>query len=146
MPVTHPIVSAGLGTKLQQGDGATTEVFTTIAQRVTIEGPSTEIGKIDKTHLDSLAKEYRRSLPDPGELTLKLWYDPGHATHTLITTQIANNADTAHNFKLQFSDGTIYAFAGYWSKFAPTGMAVEENLGADVTLQLTGPITITPGP
>lgn len=135
---------AGKGTILQ---AEVSSVYTTIANRVEISGPSPEMGEFDITDLDSTVVETAATLLDAGELSLKIWYDPNGATHTRITTDLL--AGTERNYKLQFNDGNTTkanaVFEAFVKAFEPNGMKSQEYVGADVTLRLTGTITYNAG-
>jgi hypothetical protein len=134
----------GEGTLLQMGDGAGTEVFTTIGQRVSIEGPETTVEAVEKTNLDSTMKEYRPSkVPDPGTLSMTIQYDPANVGHTSLKTR--SRTPTVNNYRLVFNNETTtrphMQFAAFVTSFNPTGMEVEENLQAEVEFQVTGAFT-----
>ena len=55
------------GLKLQRGDGATSEAFTTIGEVTNIKGPSEKVDSLEVTSFDSTGKEYISGLTDAGE-------------------------------------------------------------------------------
>jgi hypothetical protein len=57
------------GIKLQRGDGAGSETFTTIAEVTNIKGPSEKAAQLDATSFDSDAMEFIAGLVDAGDLT-----------------------------------------------------------------------------
>src|SRR6478752_7344362 len=74
------------GTLLQHGVPGTPPAitYTTIAQRVSIDGPEMSVAEIDATDLDSLAMESEPGLPDAGSVSMTINYDPKSATHQLL--------------------------------------------------------------
>ena len=60
------------GITVKVGDGAMTEVFTTIAEVTGFSGPTTEAAEIETTTLSSTAKEFIAGLVDNGEVTLEV--------------------------------------------------------------------------
>ena len=137
-------VNPGKGTLLQYGSGSPTLVYTTIAQRVSIDGPEIEVGTADTTTLDSSTKTSRPTIPDGGELSGTLFFDPQDPTHLFLYALLSSPAITP--FQLIFNDvgPTTWAFNGILTKFKPNGMEVESNLGADFTIKLNGVPTHTP--
>ena len=137
-------VNPGKGTLLQYGTGVSPYTYVTIAQRVSIDGPEIEVGTADTTTLDSSTKTSRPTLPDGGELSGTLFYDPQDTTHLFLFNLLATPAITP--FQLVFADtaGTKWTFMAILTKFKPNGMEVESNLGADFTIKLNGVPTHTP--
>lgn len=98
---------AAYGTLLQRGDGAGTEVFTTIAELQTIEAPAVDTDILDMTHFTSPGafREYVLGLRDGGEVTLEGNYIPKDATQNATTGLLADNLSAVvRHFKLLFSD------------------------------------------
>jgi hypothetical protein len=133
-----------------QGHGLAAEVsaaYVSIVHRIEIQGPSAEMGEVNVTDLDSTAEETLPTLLNPGELTLKVWYDPNNATHQQLTTDL--QAGTVRNYRITHTDSLTTkakaVFAAFVKSFQPTGMKSGDYLSADVTLKITGPITFTPG-
>lgn len=119
--------------------------FTTIAQRVSISGPSWTVAEIETTHLDSIAKEFIPSqIPESGTLDVSIEYDADSTTHSALTTlmgtpdlrywQLALDNDSAGD--------TTWTAQGFLTGFQPNGMEVEGVLMADCSIRLTGGITI----
>ena len=142
----HPTTLPGLGTLLKLKIAGT---FTTIGQRVSIEGPDAELGIRDTTHLDSQYKGKRPTLPDLGKISLKVFYDPNDTTHQTARAKVFTPPSTPDLFQLAYADGlgtnAIDAFSGYIKKWTPNGMEVEETLGADVEIEITDAYTFTAG-
>lgn len=122
----------GKGTLLKLGS-------TTIAQRVTISGPSRSVGSVETTHLDSATKTYRPTILDNGELSLEIEYDPDDATHTSLEDLMAT--PEIESWVLEFANGTTYTFDGFLTGFEPNGMEVEGKLLASLTIKLSGGLT-----
>jgi hypothetical protein len=95
------------GTLLQRGDGAGTEVFTTIAELQNVEIPGVETDILDVTHHTSPGafKEFVLGLRDGGEVTVEGSYVPKEATQNATTGLLADNlSGVKRNFKCIFSD------------------------------------------
>lgn len=134
------------GTLLKAGNGAATEVFTTIAEVTNIGGPSLALDPVEVTNMDSTAgwREFIGGLLDGGEVSLTINYLPTNATHNASNGLIADMTNrTKRNFQLVFSDGssTTFSFTALVTGFE-TGEPVDGQLTAEVTLKITGQPTL----
>lgn len=130
-------VVAGLGTKLQLSISST---LTDIANEVEIDGPDWQVGTAETSVLTSTVRTYRPTIPDSGELTMTIYYDETNATHTALTALMTTPA--VGSWKLIFVDTHSYAFSGILTQFKTTGMTIDDNLSAEITIKLTGAITV----
>lgn len=148
-------VHPGLGAQLEYGgltSGSAT--YTVIAQVVSLDGPSLEMGTAETTNLASTVKTYRPTLPDGGELSGTIQYDPtAHATLSALMLTNAAQAQPSTSepggcyWRLTFNDlatfpGTQVTFTGILTKFQPKGMEAESNLEADFTIKLNSVPTL----
>lgn len=134
------------GTLLKAGNGAATEVFTTIAEVTSIGGPGLALDPIDVTNMDSTNgwREFIGGLLDGGEVSITINYLPANATHNAANGLINDMENrTVRNFQLIFSDSgnTTFSFTALVTGFEP-GAPVDGQLTADVTLKLTGQPTL----
>jgi hypothetical protein len=88
-------------------------------------------------------KTSRPSVPDQGEVTLKAWYDPADVSHVAMVTAL--NAGTVLFWKLTYGDiqASVDAFTAYVKAFARSGIDLDNNLTADMTLKVTALIATT---
>lgn len=128
------------GTVIKRGNGASVESFTSIGEVKNFNGPSGSANVLDATHLESTAREKVMGLPDEGEITLTMNFDPTSAQHQGLIADRANRVK--RNFEQVFSDtGAAKAsFAAYVTGFAIVG-AVDAICEANVTLAISGPLT-----
>jgi len=137
-------ITAGEGTVLKLETAPST--FTTIAQVVSISGPTSKIAAVETTHLATTGGHTFRpaTLPDNGSVTFTIYYEPAATTHAALTT--LRDTPAEKNWKLIFTDSGAaeYAFAGFVTGFSVTGMTQEENVQAEVEIKITGAITLTP--
>lgn len=115
-----------------------TELFTTVAEVKSINGPSMQTGVAEKTHMESLnnTKEFLPTLIDPGELTFNANFLPANASQLSVKTAMVNR--TLKNFKIVWTDAaaTTWAFAGYITGLAPSA-EMEGPLAVALTVKLT---------
>jgi hypothetical protein len=141
---------AAFGALFKVGDGGGTEVFTTLAEVISISGPGLSLDTIDITNHSSPSawKEYVPSLIDGGEVTLDLNYVPTDVTQRFTTSGLGFDmkSKTKRNFQLYWPDnptgtGTLWSLSGYVTKWQP-GAPVGDKLSAAVTIKLTGVPTL----
>lgn len=121
-----------------------TEVFTTIAEVVSINGPGQKLDLIDATHMESpnAFREYIPSLLDGGEVSFDVNFLPGNANQAGLRTDLTSR--TKRNFQLVWTDSapTTYSFAGYVTAFEPSAK-IDDKLMASVTVKITSDITVS---
>lgn len=136
--------TSGYGTLLKKGDGATAEVFTTVAEVKSISGPNLSMDTIDATHMESpnAFREFIPSLKSAGDVTLEMNYLPANANQAGFITDFQNR--TLRNWKIVFPDAatTTWAFSGYITAFAPSA-AVDGMLTASATITVSGDVDIS---
>lgn len=145
--MTNAII--GIGTKLQLGDGVSpTEAFTTVAEVLSITGPSLSTASIDATSMDSTGKfmEFIPGLRDAGELSFDIQYIFNNATHGILTgilQDFNNNETKTRNWKILFPDTgvTTWNLAGFVTEFTLND-PVEDKVTATMTIKLTGKPTL----
>jgi hypothetical protein len=136
---------AAYGVLLKMGDGDDPEVFTTIAEVRDIDGPELELEAKEVTSHDSNGwREFIGTLQSGGEVSFDLNFIPTNATHSYSAGLIKNLVGrTLNNYQLVFPDSgtTTWQFAALVTSFKPSS-AVEDELAAEVTLQLSGQPTL----
>ena len=119
------------GTTLTWG-GAITEI-------VSISGPSLTNEPADTTNLSSTWRTRLPIIPDGGEVTLELNYEPDAASHASFITDLA--AGTIQEAVITYPDGggTTLTFDAMCTAFTPNA-PVGDKLSATVTLTVTGDV------
>jgi hypothetical protein len=109
------------GTKLQRGDGAGTETFTTIAEVKEATGPNETAAELEVTNFDSTAKEFVTDLSDGGEVSFDMNFIGSDAQQQGLLSDLRTGV--SRNFKLIFNDHattpTTAAFTGRVKSFEP---------------------------
>ena len=128
------------GMVIQISDEASPEVYTTIPEVMSIDGPGGSAAVIDVTDLSSNAKEKRAGLQDEGQVTFEIAFLPTNATHLLLRT--VRSAGTVRSFRILFTDSpqTQWDFDALVLGFAISN-AVDDVTKASVTLEVTGAVT-----
>ncbi len=133
---------SSFGTLLKLGDGAGTEVFTTIAEVMDISGPSSTMNTAEVTSQSSANgySEHIGTILNGGEVTFDINYGPVDGTHDESTGLISvMNARTLNNFQLIFPDSgtTTWSFAALVTGFEPSA-PVDGALTASVSMLISG--------
>jgi predicted secreted protein len=130
------------GTQLLRGDGASTEVFISVADVTSLTPPGLSRETLDVTSHDSTNgwMEFVGSLKDPGEVSADVNYQP--TEHDAL---VADFEDVApRHYKIVFPDGTSWAFGALLTGFEPDA-PYDDKLAATLTWKVTGKPTITAG-
>jgi predicted secreted protein len=130
------------GTLLKRGNGAGTEIFTTIADVTSLTPPGISRETLDVTSHSSVGgwQEFAGGLKDPGECSADVNYQP--LNHDAL---VADFEDTApRNYQIVFPDGTTWKFGAILTGFEPDA-PYDDKLAATLTWKVTGKPTITPG-
>lgn len=116
----------------------------------TINPPKAKTNRIKVTNLDSDAQEYISDyLPDYPEMTIKFQRDLTETTQNTIESDFhsGNNAVEAWHYEICHNvTGAVlrtYAFNGFLSGCDTGPISVDEAVEMEVTIQLTGSLTIT---
>lgn len=135
---SNALVSQGMTIAIS--DSASPEVYTSIADVISISGPGGSAQVIDTTDMSSTAKEKRMGLPDEGQVTLEINYIPANVQHALLRSKRA--AQVLVNFRITFTDSpnTTWTFAANVLGFSINN-AVDAVTTASVTLEVSGSIT-----
>ena len=129
------------GVTIGRGDAASPEVFTSLGEVKSIQGPGGQATVIDTTNLSSTAKEKQMGLQDEGQVTLELNLDVDDAQQNGLRTDRTNQ--TLRNFRITLTDSspaTTLTFAAYVLTFS-IGAAVDDIVSASVTLEISGAVT-----
>lgn len=110
-----------------------------IGNVVGFSGPGGSANVIDITNLSSLAKEKLMGLPDEGQFTMDINYDPDNASHILLRN--ARKTRTRCEFRVTLTDTTAtnLTFWGYVLGFAITA-AVDQQVKASITIEIDGAV------
>lgn len=134
-------VYPALGTILSVDKLGTGVTFTTIDQVLSIDGPSNEVGSAETTHLLSARKTYRPTLPDGGELSFELEYDPSDTAGHAYLRGLAD-APAILTWRVSYPTSPVIhdTFEGFLTKFGTSAGGPEENLTASATIKVTGAV------
>lgn len=127
------------GTVFKFSDGGSPTDFQTINNVTDFSGPGGQASVIDVSNLASTRREKKMGLPDEGQFTLNLNWDPDDTVHQALRT--ARNNRTRVEFQVTLTDGTpaVATFFGYVLGIALSG-AVDGVVKASVTIEIDGAV------
>jgi len=134
----------GLGTKVYIGDGASPEVFTALAEVLTVDGPNPTATVVDATSVDTVGgyDEPITGLKSAGEVTIEMNFvgdDPGQEA-----LKTAFDAGTQTNFRIDYPDHGLTRFSFVAVVIAPPAAKVDPRqvLKGAVKLRVVGAYTV----
>ena len=113
---------------------------TTIIQVTNINGPGISRDAIDVTDLNDTWKEFLMDIPDGGEVSIDVIYDPSHATHIYFYDMLDDTAVTPCTIVYSDAGSRTVVFSGYLQNFTPQANR-GESLAATFTLKVSGAVT-----
>jgi hypothetical protein len=126
------------GVKLAVSSGSPSS-FSNIGNITDFTGPGGQAGVIDVSNLDSTFREKMMSLPDEGQFTFNVNWDPDIATHQTLRSSRANRTRT--EFKITLTDivPTVGTFFGYVLGLQLSG-GVGAVIKAAITVEIDGAV------
>lgn len=136
----------GMGTLLSYSNGLIPEIFTLLAERVTISGPGFSRDSLDATHMDSPNnwREFIAGLKDGGEVTIESNYVPTDATQNANTGALALfNSGATRNWKLVLPVSPIvtWILPAFVTNFEPD-IPLDDKMMLSLTLKVAGEPTL----
>lgn len=143
------LAKLGYGSLLKKGNGASPEVFNTIAEVMEVSGFGAERALIEVTNFDSANsfREYIAGMKDGVQFTIKATFLP-NTTSQDFSTGLGGDfeAGTAKNFKLIMT-GTLgtFTFAALVLGWKPDTISPTGAITATFTFKVTGSISYAAG-
>lgn len=129
-------------------DKTNSGTFTLIANVTTFShaGGGT-MGQRETTNLASTSHTFAPTIPDNGEFTFSLNFDPIDTTHVFVRALKDANSLGFNAMKVTYNDGVTPStdvFSAFVTSFdGINGDGVDDNLTADITMKVTGAVTHT---
>ena len=125
---TGKTITVGAGT-------ATASTWAAVGNMKDFTGFDGSASEIDITNLDSLAKEFRLGLSDPGQFAFNIDYDGTNLGHIALRAKQVSGVVSA--FKLVLPNTSGVSFNGFVKKFSLAG-GVDAVAKTAVDIRLTG--------
>lgn len=126
----------GALSSLKLGDGASPEVFTTVAEVLRVGAIGQSTSEIEVTHLSSTSKEYIGALPEGATVDFQVNFVGGTQQNAL-----RDGVGTTKNFRMDFSDNTRASFAFVILSFNRDETTPESQLTGSINGRITGDLT-----
>lgn len=126
------------GVKLALSTGSPT-AFSDIGNITDFSGPGGQASVIDVSNLDSTFREKFMGLPDEGQITFTLNFDPDNTTHQTLRANRAARTRTEFRITLTDATATVGIFFGYVLGLVLSG-GVDQVVKAALTVEIDGPV------
>ena len=130
------------GCTIAVGDGASPEVFTSIGEVMSIDGPNQSRAAVDTTNLGSTAKTFLAGIEDGGECTFEFHLDPADGAQDTAYTQFT--AGTLKNWRIPLTataPAETITFSAMVMNFNAPKVAIDQVINGAITLKVTGNTT-----
>lgn len=134
----------GWSTLFKSGNGATPEVFATIAEVTSITPPAFSRDTVDATHEQSPYgfREFIPGLTDAGEVSFDMNFVPDSSDVAAFLAEFeAAGGAAVKNRQIVFPDGSYFVFAGILTGYEPDA-PIDDKMSASVTIKVTGKPTL----
>lgn len=132
---TGKTITAGSGT-------ATPTTWTAVNNMPTFQGMDGSASELDVSNLQSLAKEFRLGLVDPGQFSIELQTDMTDSGQAALRAKQQSGAITPFKLVLPGSTLVTYTFNGFVKKFT-LGGGVDQVVKSSVDVRISGVVTLS---
>lgn len=134
----------GYGTLFKSGNGASPEVFATLAEVTNVTPPGFSRDTHDATHEESPEawREFIAGLKDGGEISLEMNFIPGGSSSAAMVAELNLNGPQATiNRQIVFPDGSYFACAAILTAWEPDA-PIDDKMTGSATYKVTGKPTL----
>ncbi len=119
--------------------GTVISIASTVSNVISFDGPSETVGTVDVSNFSSTNAEFLKLLPDGGEMTVTVNYDPG--VHDAISDLMPTSVILPSAVTITFPDmaATVVSFNAWVTGFSISA-DIEGAAQATITLKVTGAI------
>lgn len=118
--------------------GSPTE-FTLIGNITDFSGPGGQASVIDVSNLDSTFREKIMGLPDEGQVTINVNWDPDNTAHEQLRQARADRSQAEFQITLTDAGPKVGTFFGFVLGIVLAG-AIDAAVTAAITIEVDGPI------
>lgn len=124
--------------KFEIGNADSPLTYTEVKEITGFTGFDGSAGEIDKTHLQSDAKEFLMGLQDYGNFNIDVNYLPDDTGQGLMRT--AKGTREIQDFQVTLSDNTTFTFKGYVMNNPMSG-SVDDKVSGSFNVRISGDVT-----
>ena len=134
------ILTTGVVLKVDKlGTGIT---YTKIAQITSIDGPGGSTDSLEKTDYDSVVREYRAGLHDPGEASFEFNFDPTDTEHKWLMGRPESGETYGWRIEIPTEPKKTYIeFDGFVTAAAPGFGEPGEIVTGSASIKITDAVT-----
>ena len=137
--VTRAVKSKGI--QLQSSNGASPDVFETIAEVKSCDGPSMSLPTDDATSFDSEWAEVIPGVPDGGEISLGMIFVPGAGGQIRLQEDLQNATLRAYRLVYPDASSSKIEFSAYVTAFSRAASNPNAKVEATATLRISGAVS-----
>ena len=129
------------GITLQRSAGGSPDVFTTVGEVLSFDGPSMSLPTEEATSFDSTWAEVIAGVPDGGQVTFQINYIPSNVPQAGLQDDLENG--TRRAFRLVFTDtgSSKLEFSGYVTALSPSSGGPNSRVVGSCTIRIDGAVT-----
>ena len=129
------------GVLLQRSGGGSPDVFATIAEVLSFDGPSRTLPVEDATSFDSNWAESIAGIPDGGQVTFGMNLIPSNTVQNALAEDLENA--TLRAYRLVFTDtgSSKLEFSGYVTAFSSSSGGPNSKINASCTIRVSGGVS-----
>lgn len=134
------ILTTGIALKVAK-TGGSPATYTKIAQITSIDGPGGSTDSLEKTDYDSVVREYRAGLHDPGEMSVEFNFDPADAEHKWLMSRPESRQTYPWRIEIPTEPKkTLIDFEGFVTAAAPGFGEPGEIVTGSASIKITDAI------
>jgi hypothetical protein len=139
------LASSAAGTQLSVSTTSSPLSYSAIPGVEGISGSGQTKNEIDVTAISDTAMKFVADLPNFGEFSFPLFWDPSETTHQALKTNYDATDGSLLDFKVTMDDAGAaeYTFSGFVKQWQVSHAKGAANK-CDIVIKVTGAITVTP--
>lgn len=129
------------GVLLQRSTGGSPDVFVTVGEVASFDGPTMTLPTDDATNFDSTWTEVIAGVPDGGQITFGMNYIPSNAQQAGLQDDLENGTRRAFRLVLTDSASSKLEFSGYVTALSPSSGGPNTKVQGSCTIKIDGAVT-----
>ena len=139
MPISGAMKAKGV--LLQRSAGGSPDVFSTVGEVLSFDGPSRSLPTEDVTSFDSTWQEQIAGIPDGGQVTFGMNYIPGNGQQIGLQEDLENGTLRAFRLVMTDSAASRFEFSGFVTAFSTSAGGPNNKIAASCTIRVSGGVS-----